>query len=444
MRALRALGFVLVLSFTPSLYDPPSHPPTNATHHPPPPHPHPIQVAQKCQAVQEVNQAIKLKFRDEMVGDQQLFVKSLKDLNSAVEVLGKYTDVLDVENICAKVREVEAKLSVAAAKSRLFNSRESLFDLDATDYEELSRIQRAFEPYSNLWQTALEWTEKSRGWMNGQFVDLDAEECERSVEKYYAAINKAAKFFVKAEMAEQTAIATQIKAQVADFRPEVPSLVTLRNPGMRDRHWEKISETLGVTITPIEDFTTQQIISLNLKNSLELIQKISESAAKEYQIEQALDKMVREWEGMMLQISPYRETGTGVIKGVDDINVILDEQITMTQTIMFSAFKGPFEERIEEWNRKLCCVSDVLEVWVTVQRNWLYLQPIFESPDINRQLPTEGKKFSTVDKNWRAAITNAKLNPKVIDYCDNEKLLERFKEGEILLDQVRREREEGG
>ncbi len=62
-----------------------------------------IQVGLKCQAVQEVNQAIKLKFRDEMVGDQQLFVKSLKDLNGAVEVLGRYTDVTDVENICAKV-----------------------------------------------------------------------------------------------------------------------------------------------------------------------------------------------------------------------------------------------------------------------------------------------------------------------------------------------------
>ena len=82
---------------------------------------------------------------------------------------------------------------------------------------------------------------------------------------------------------------------------------------------------------------------------------------------------------------------------------------------MFSAFKGPFEARIEEWNRKLCCVSDVLEVkkvfsynmvasiesihtyiqvWVTVQRNWLYLQPIFESPDINRQLPAEGTEIS--------------------------------------------------
>ena len=53
------------------------------------------------------------------------------------------------------------------------------------------------------------------------------------------------------------------------------------------------------------------MIALNLKESLELIQKISESAGKEYQIEQALDKMEREWHGLNLTIVPYRETGTG-------------------------------------------------------------------------------------------------------------------------------------
>ena len=50
---------------------------------------------------------------------------------------------------------------------------------------------------------------------------------------------------------------------------------------------------------------------------------------------------------------------------------------------------------------------------MAVQRNWLYLQPIFESPDINKQLPTEGKKFSVVDKNWRQTITSGKGNAKV-------------------------------
>jgi hypothetical protein len=50
------------------------------------------------------------------------------------------------------------------------------------------------------------------------------------------------------------------------------------------RHWEKIAEQLKVDIHPIENFTTEQIIALNLKDSLELISKIGESAAKEYQV----------------------------------------------------------------------------------------------------------------------------------------------------------------
>ena len=100
--------------------------------------------------------------------------------------------------------------------------------------------------------------------------------------------------------------------------------------------------------------------------------------------------------------------------------------------MQFSAFKGPFEERIESWNHKLFIIGEVLDKWLEVrarrlfvevepledvrrsaqvQRNWMYLQPIFESPDINKQLPAEGKKFATVNKNWCATVTAAKARP---------------------------------
>ena len=31
----------------------------------------------------------------------------------------------------------------------------------------------------------------------------------------------------------------------------------------------------------------------------------------------------------------------------------------------------------------------------------MYLEPIFASDDIQKQLPTESKRFQTVDRNWR-------------------------------------------
>ena len=304
----------------------------------------PARVAAKCIEVQESNVSIKRRLRDDMLGEQAVFSKTMQDLDSQVGSLEALSDINDVVNIAARVKEVEVQLQAAQAQVKLFNSREALFEQDITDYEELNRIQKNFEPYSNLWQTTKDWLEISEGWMNGRFVDLDAELVERLVEKYSLTINKAAKYFAKAGLEHQSAIANKIRAQVADLVPEVPMIVTLRNPGMRDRHWEKIATTLKVDIMPIENFTTEQIVALNLKDSLELIQKIGESAAKEYQIEKALDKMEKEWEDMNLQLHSYRETGTAVLKGVDDINTILDEQITMTQVIFFNSndFRGVF------------------------------------------------------------------------------------------------------
>ena len=59
--------------------------------------------------------------------------------------------------------------------------------------------------------------------------------------------------------------------------------------------------------------------------------QVSEAAAKEYNIEVTLDNMLGDWTGLELQIFPYRDTGTGVLKGVDEVQAILDEHVTMTQ-----------------------------------------------------------------------------------------------------------------
>jgi len=47
------------------------------------------------------------------------------------------------------------------------------------------------------------------------------------------------------------------------------------------------------------------------------------------------------------------------------------------------------------------------------QRQWLYLEPIFSSEDINRQLPVESKRYQTMDRLWRKVMKSAKETPQV-------------------------------
>lgn len=50
---------------------------------------------------------------------------------------------------------------------------------------------------------------------------------------------------------------------------------------------------------------------------------------------------------VLILVHRYRETGTFILKGVDDLQTLLDEHVTMTQAMQFSAFKKPFEDRID-------------------------------------------------------------------------------------------------
>lgn len=50
--------------------------------------------------------------------------------------------------------------------------------------------------------------------------------------------------------------------------------------------------------------------------------------------------------------------------------------------MLFSPFKKYFEETISGWDKKLNQTSEIIDIWILVQQSWLYLEPIFASPDI--------------------------------------------------------------
>lgn len=81
---------------------------------------------------------------------------------------------------------------------------------------------------------------------------------------------------------------------------------TLGNPGMKERHWEKISEIVGFPIRVDENLTLAKIIEYNLVEYIPKFEAISEAATKENNLEKALAKMMSDWVDQEFVVNPYR------------------------------------------------------------------------------------------------------------------------------------------
>jgi dynein heavy chain len=387
----------------------------------------PKQTYDMMDQVEESLVELERSFLDAQAAEQTEFDEELADMAGTIESFSRYSNLEEIDGIFENVESVNERLKKATAAVKMFNSREQLFGKEVTDYSTLQQLQKEWEPFSQMWITTYHWIQDSKKWNEGAFNKIDSKHCEAAIQTGTKTLFKAVKQLEKRDDCEAVLqIAKDIKTQIDDFAPTVPLILGLRNAGMRDRHWEQVSELVGSTIHPdMENFTLANFLELDMLKKADAIGDIGDRSGKELSIENQLNNMKAAWEKVFFDCSePYRTTGTFVLKGADDVMALLDEQIVVTQAMQFSPFNKPFKEDIDEWNDKLNYISEALEQWLKVQRAWMYLQPIFDSADIMKQLPTEGKKFKGVDTKWRTAMGKVHTNGHALTACTQEGLLE--------------------
>ena len=380
-----------------------------------------------------------VRFERIMSQEQNVLGVEINRLNTVVLEFGKNVDSSQTNIYAAECERIMADLNKSKESARAYNSREQLLEKDMTDYSELPIIIKQFEPYYQLWQTNAFWNKMKNEWKCGVFLNISAEDMERDLGNGFKTMFKLSKTFK--DNVGLSALAEKARDEMQEFKPLLPLVIALRNPGMRDRHWEALSKELEMELRPNEDetFTLNKAVELGLLTRMEVINRYSDVAGKEYSIENALNKMTKEWVTINIQTMAYRDTGTYILKGIDEVSQVLDDHIVMTQSMSFSAFKKPFEERIAEWEAQLNLVSEIIDEWLACQRNWMYLEPIFSSEDINRQLPVEGKRFASVDRFWRRTMEAVVKTPHVLTFVGTQKkLLEKFHESNELLELVQK------
>ncbi|KAG8459256.1 hypothetical protein KFE25_014101 [Diacronema lutheri] len=384
---------------------------------------------------------------DELAARKDKFVEELDEYVAIAEAFQSYGELARVSENVATLNKLLADVAAAKERAEQLNAEEELLGFARTHFVQLEHVPALLAPYTTLWRNAQDFQKQSHMWLHGSMRSLDPEAVERDAMHMWRTNFKCLKEFEPEEgasaaesvdLSRPRKVAEAIKAQIDEFKGKLPVIAVVCNAGMRERHWQAVSNVLGYAFTPTDATSLQTVLEMGLERHLERLTEISDAASKEYSLERALDKMYAEWAPLELAVKEWRDTGTHIIGGVDEVQQLLDDHIVKAQTMVGSTFIGPHEARTSAWATKLVLIQDAIDIWLKVQGVWQYLEPIFGSEDIMRQMPKEGKLFKEQDGMWREMMRKVVANVNVLAVADIPGLLESYRRQHELLEAVQR------
>ena len=124
-------------------------------------------------------------------------------------------------------------------------------------YDKLGRLIKDFEPFKNMWLTASDWQKWYDSWMNDPLTTIDAEQLEQNVNNAFKTVFKCVKHFKEIPACQE--VAMEVKEKIENFKPYIPLIQGLRNPGMRSRHWEQVRFLNFFLKTIVDKFLSESL-----------------------------------------------------------------------------------------------------------------------------------------------------------------------------------------
>ena len=127
-------------------------------------------------------------------------------------------------------------------------------------------------------------------------------------------------------------------------------------------------------------------------------------------------KQVKEtWNTYELDLINYQNKCC-IIRVWDVLFDKLKENINQVAAMKLSPYYKVFEEEALTWEDKLNRINALFDVWIDVQRRWVYLQGIFSgSADIKTLLPVETSCFMSISSEFLALMKKVSKSPMVVD-----------------------------
>lgn len=405
-----------------------------------------------CQANIKLGEELVEKKKDDMEKRLASRIEKLKTM--LVEDLDKRLDEGSIVSVDAQpsealneLKKIENKLKKGEKNAEKYKKYQEVFLLGTSAIKELDNVKYKFTAKNKLWTLRKEWDEFYKSLMEDNFLSLgsDMKKKVSRFDKESGNLKRDLMMILKDSKDPKDPVAEDFCNKVKEITSILPVIENLSIEALRPHHWAKIFSALETDVEFNETlfFNLSQLKQWGVLNIKEKVEEISAIAAGEFSLQTTIDEIKESWNGTNFELSNYREQKDKFyLTKVEDVMTLLEDHQVSVQTMLGNRYVSEIRGLVEEWDKKLRLVQDVIDEWLICQKQWMYLENIFSAPDIQKQLPRETTKFQAVDRFWRELMLRTNKNPLVIDSCVSEGLLDKFKKNNKILEEIKKSLDE--
>lgn len=351
--------------------------------------------------------------------------KCISDVNAEVPVLTKKMNdlrgeleismVADVDesvvNVLAFLEQKEEVMLAYKSRSEKLEEFQTILGQDISEYEILEEVQADLTIKLKLWNAVQEWETSVGQWEATELRTIDQAALEKKVMQMKKTCNQATKNL------PSNPVGPALFSKVSKWLPVLPCITDLRNDALKDRHWDEINALVGFNLKEDVGFTVGDLIKKEVTKYQDEISNIATTGVQETVLEEMMEKVTNMWKDAILNCDGYKTETVKDLYILGDVSEILqnlDESLVIINTVLGSRFVGGIRDFVEKWRHDLMLFQETLDEWLACQRSWIYLETIFCSADIVRQLPAAAKMFQAVDKSWRHLMKTTADEPEAV------------------------------
>ncbi|KAG8185039.1 hypothetical protein JTE90_017062 [Oedothorax gibbosus] len=205
-----------------------------------------------------------------------------------------------------------------------------------------------------------------------------------------------------------------VKRTLQSFTKVNMLIVELKSDALKERHWKQLMKQLRVNWV-LSDLNLGQVWDIDLQRNEATIKGVILIAQGEMALEEFLKQVREAWQNYELDLVSYQNK-CRLIKGWDDLFTKVKEHINSVAAMKLSPYYKEFEEDALAWEEKLNRINALFDVWIDVQRRWVYLEGIFSgSADIQTLLPVETSRFQSISAEFLTLMKKVTKSPLVMD-----------------------------